>query len=152
MATSFERVTTTPSATAVAALIAVTKEAQRALGSRSEVRIAQFPFKVGRESRSLESMKRRAAELKIQNVPELNDVYLLEPPWSDLLQISREHFLIDKTEDGFVLVDRGSFCGTIVAGTAVGGGRVGGRTPVKSGDQIVVGTPGSDYIFRFETL
>ena len=91
-------------------------------------------------------------ELRLGIAPQLNDVYLLEPPWVDLVQISREHFLIDWVDGEFVLVDRGSVCGTIVGGQQIGGSRQGGRAPLRSGDLIVVGTDASEYVFRFEIL
>lgn len=39
-----------PAPSAVATRVAVTDEAKRALGDRPEVRIVEFPFKVGRET------------------------------------------------------------------------------------------------------
>jgi len=66
------------------------------------------------------------------------------------LQISREHFAIERATGSYFLVDRGSACGTIVAGRHIGGDRAGGRTELRSGDEIVVGTDGSPYVFRFE--
>ena len=131
-------------------LVAVTEEAERALGGQREVRLTHFPFKFGRESRSPESQP-RMTELRLRAAPELNDVYLLEPKWSDLVQISREHFSIESEGERFFVVDRTSACGTIVAGKTLGGNRTGGRTEVRNGDTIVVGAAGSEYVFRFET-
>ena len=48
------------------------------------------------------------------------------------------------------VVDRGSVRGTIVAGRQIGGNRAGGRTELRSGDVIIVGTSTSEYVFRFE--
>ena len=138
------------SSPSVAALVAVTKEAQLALGGQREVRVSQFPFKVGRESRLAPPADPAIIELRRGVAPQLNDLYLLEPPWVDLLQISREHFAIECADDRFFLVDRGSACGTIVAGKQVGGNRTGGRTELRSGDDIIVGTDESPYVFRFE--
>jgi len=56
-----------------------------------------------------------------------NDVYLLEK--SEVMNVSREHFQIDRDAGGFVLVDRGSTCGTIVEGNSVGGDHKGGSAP-----------------------
>ena len=133
---------------AVATLVAVTPEAKSALGGRDQIHIAAFPFKVGRESRR-DPADAAVLELRLGVAPQLNDVYLLEPPWSDIYQISREHFLIDRVGEEFVLVDRDSACGTTVAGKEVGGDRTGGRVELRIGDVIVVGT-GSDYAFRFD--
>lgn len=50
--------------------------------------------------------------------------------------MSREHFMIDHRDAGYVLVDRASTCGTIVEGETVGGERKGG-------------TSRSPYVFKF---
>ena len=130
--------------------MATTDEAVRSLGGTREVPVTEFPFRVGRESRSPDADRKEFTELRLRVAPELNDLYLLEPRWSDILQISREHFALESAGDRFVLVDRKSACGTIVAGTVVGGNRAGGRTELRHGDVITVGTAGSEYIFRFE--
>ncbi|MBI3047735.1 MAG: FHA domain-containing protein [Acidobacteria bacterium] len=138
---------------AIAALVAVTEEARRALSGRHAVDIARCPFLVGRESRSpnLPATPPKV-ELRLGIAPQVNDIYLVEPAWTDLLHISREHFLIDRVGDQFFVVDRGSVCGTIVSGKRIGGGRRGGRTELRHGDVIVVGTSSSDYVFRFEVM
>ena len=130
----------------------VTKEAKRALDNQREVRITQFPFKIGRESRVAPPANPGLVELRLGAAPQLNDLYLLEPPWADLLQISREHFAIEYANDQFFLVDRGSACGTMVAGKQVGGNRTGGRTELRSGDEFVVGPAESPYVFRFDIV
>jgi len=139
------------SSSSVATLVAVTKEAERALGGKSEVRVTQFPFKVGRESR-VSNAPPHVVELRLGVAPQLNDVYLLEPQESDLWHISREHFAIERADGLFFLVDRGSVCGTIVAGRQIGGDRTGGRVELRIGDEIKVGTDGSRYVFRFEIV
>lgn len=139
-----------PSPPPPAKLVAMTDEAMRALGSKRELPVTHFPFKVGRESRSPEGDRNSLTELRLRVAPELNDVYLLEPRWSDRIQISREHFAIEHTDNRFFLVDRKSACGTIVAGKTIGGNRKGGRTELRHGDEIVVGMAGSEYIYRFE--
>lgn len=138
---------------AVARLVAVTDEATRALGDRHEIHIATFPFKVGRESRSPHLAFRPALfERRIGEAPQLNDLYLMESPCTDLFHISSEHFLIDRVGDQFFVVDRGSVCGTIVAGKQIGGSRTGGQTELRHGDVIMVGTSISEYAFRFEVM
>ena len=132
----------------VASLVALTEEARRALGNRSGVPVASLPFRVGRErrtpsARSVPQEERRGA------TPQLNDVYLLDSMRKHLF-VSGAHFAIDREADSFVLMDRGSACGTVVAGTRVGGRRTGGRTELRSGDEIVVGTRTSPYVYRFE--
>ncbi len=136
----------------IAVLVAVSKEAQLALGGQREARVTHFLFKVGRESRVAPPGKPVVIELRLGTAPELNDVYLVEPAWADVLQISREHFAIGYSDNQFFLVDRGSVCGTMVAGKQVGGNRTGGRTELRRGDQIIVGTDASPYVFRFEFM
>ena len=141
-----------PSVATLVTITPVTKEAKLALDNQREVRITQFPFKIGRESRTAPPANPVLVELRLGVAPQLNDLYLLEPPWADLLQISREHFAIEYADDRFFLVDRGSACGTIVAGTRIGGHQKGGRTELRDGDEVIVGTDTSPYAFRFEIV
>jgi hypothetical protein len=134
----------------LAALVAVTLEARHTLGGAREVHLTFFPFRFGRESRSPNPDPDRPAGLRLGLVPSVNDVYLIEPPHSDVPYISREHFAIEYIGDQFLLLDRGSLCGTIVNGKRVGRGGVGGRAELRHGDTIVVGTAESDYRFRFD--
>ena len=127
---------------AIATLEAITPEAERALGGLHERRFSHFPVNVGRERRvpgadhpSPEEDPRRRGV-----APQLNDVYLHELPSSTSLHISGAHFAIERVDGRFFLVDRGSACGTIVAGRRVGGNRTGGRTELRDGDELVVGT------------
>jgi pSer/pThr/pTyr-binding forkhead associated (FHA) protein len=131
-------------ASAVARLIALTDEAVHALGGTREVPISAFPARFGRERRSSEAGVRVAEDLRRDDTPPLNDVYLRELPDSTSFHISGEHFEIEYADGRFFLVDRGSACGTIV-----GGLRVGGRAELRDGDEIVVGTSHSRYIYRF---
>jgi hypothetical protein len=133
-----------------ASLIAVTGEALASLGGRREIRLAAFPFNVGRESR-LRAFEKLKSQLdrRLGGGPEVNDLYLLEPP-APLLHISRAHFLIDYIDDRFVLVDRESACGTIVAGKMIGGGGSSEYADLRDGDTIVVGGDESPYVFEFQ--
>lgn len=132
-------------------LVAVTEEAARALGGARALRVTQFPFKVGRERRSylvddrlpVDVPQRRRGE-----APPVNDAYLLEEA-SGSLHISGAHFAIECIDTRFFLVDRGSSCGTMVAGDLIGGNRKGGRTELRDGDEVIVGNGRSRYIFRF---
>jgi predicted component of type VI protein secretion system len=81
--------------------------------------------------------------------PELNDVYLPEDP-AAALQIAGAHFTIVDVDGEFFLTDRGGSCGTVVAGQRLGGRRKGGRTELRDGDEIIVGTRSSPYVFRFQ--
>ncbi|MCX7591058.1 MAG: FHA domain-containing protein [Kiritimatiellae bacterium] len=135
----------------VAVLRPLTLEAREAI-NRDEVRIRTFPFRVGRESRMglvhgvFQSLERRKL-----TTPPNNDLYVMDR--GKRLQISREHFQIERNTDGsFVLVDRGSACGTIVDDQVVGGDDKGGRCPIRNGSVIVVGTSASPYRFQFLVL
>src|SRR5688572_15536576 len=109
---------------AVATLVAVTKEAERALGGTREVRITHFPFKVGRESRVSQATQDSFVKEQRRGVaPQMNHLYLTELSQSGMLHISRDHFTIERAGDQFFVVDRGSVCGTIVAGQRLGGHR-----------------------------
>jgi hypothetical protein len=131
-------------------LAAVTAEAEYALGGKRDIRLTHFPFKVGRESRV--SQGGFAQEQRLGRAPGVNDVYLKEARSADLIQISRDHFFIERLDDEFFVVDRGSVAGTIVAGRRIGGHRKGGRTRLQSGDEITVGGESSPYVFRFTAL
>lgn len=135
---------------AVAILVAVTPEAERALNGQSELRMTHFPFKVGRESRVSQTAQGMfAREQRLGRAPQVNDVYLKESLSSDLSHVSRDHFAIERIDDRFFVVDRGSVSGTIVAGRRIGGHRRGGRTSLRPGDEIIVGGDESPYVFRF---
>lgn len=132
-----------------ASLVATTEEAVRALGGQPGLRVTSFPFRVGRERRVAASRRPASTDQRLGAVPQLNDVYLLDSVRKQLF-ISGEHFVIEREAGTFALLDRGSACGMVVAGTRVGGDRAGGRTTLRSGDEIVVGHRRSPYVFRFE--
>lgn len=131
-------------------LRAETDAARFALGERDLIRITRFPFNVGRESRStgLEKLKREI-ERRRGRAPHVNDLYLVDRSEGGR-NISRDHFRIDRVDDRFVVVDRGSMCGTIVAARAIGKDSPTNETEVHDGDINVVGGPGSPYTFRFQ--
>jgi len=134
----------------VDSLVATTEEATRALGGRSEVRVTTFPFRVGRDRRVGAFAHPTSRDLRLGVESQSNDVYLPDP-LKKHLHISGEHFAVEYATDKSFLRDRGSACGTIVAGRQIGGVRKEGRTELRSGDEIVVGTDRSPYVFRFET-
>ena len=134
-----------------ATLLALTKEAQRALGGAREVRVTQGSLFVGRERRSpldAAAVPAEAREQRHGEEPQLNDVYLVDD-LSGSLHVSGAHFAIERSDGKFFLTDRGSAGGTIVAGARIGGRRQGGRTELRDGDEVIVGTNKSPYIFRF---
>ena len=128
----------------IAYLKALTPEARAALEGEC-LKLDSFPFRVGRESR-LELFGGALNRRRPDSLPN-NDLYLVEN--GTMLNVSREHFLIDRNGAGHVLVDRGSACGTIVEGQLVGGEKRGGVRPLRDQDVIVVGTSDSKYIFKF---
>jgi pSer/pThr/pTyr-binding forkhead associated (FHA) protein len=127
-------------------LIALTPEAQGALRGEQRV-LDHLPFKVGRESRSASRRAGPAVDRRSGQVAQLNDLYIVED--GEVVNVSREHFLIERAGDGCVLIDRGSAGGTLVEGRRVGGDRAGGRAELHDHDVIIVGTSHSPFIFKF---
>lgn len=127
-------------------LKALTPEARSALGG-STLRIAHFPFRVGRESRLGERVVAFPGSRRRPDSEPNNDLYLIDP--GTILNVSREHFLIDANERGYFLVDRGSACGTLVEGELVGEQKKGGTRQLQNQDVIIVGTSESRYAFKF---
>jgi pSer/pThr/pTyr-binding forkhead associated (FHA) protein len=110
--------------------------------------MTKFPYRVGRESRGTERTPHGVvSERRNPGSRPSNDLYLVEP--DEPLNVSREHFEIDRDDAGYVLVDRASTCGTIVEGQGVGGDTRGGTLPLHDGDVIIVGTSRSPYAFKF---
>jgi pSer/pThr/pTyr-binding forkhead associated (FHA) protein len=132
-----------------ARLIALTDDTRRAIGAEF-LTLSTFPFRIGRESRTALARMAFSLERRLGSSPQLNDVYLQENPLGQFFHISREHFMIDRDEEGaYFLTDRGSVCGTTINGETIGGDRRGGRVALHDHDVIVVGTPASPYSFRF---
>jgi pSer/pThr/pTyr-binding forkhead associated (FHA) protein len=140
----------TPTTGPVAILRAETDSARTALGERDLVRMTRFPFNVGRESREsgLGKLKQELDRRRGQTAA-LNDLYLVDRSEQGR-NVSREHFRIDWIDGRFILVDRGSTCGTIVATRKVGRDCPTTQTDLQDGDVIVVGSSSSPYAFRFQ--
>ena len=137
-----------PSSGVRAFLVALTPEGREAF-QRGEMEITVSPFRVGRESRTHDSAEKKAFfadKRKPTNRPN-NDLYLIEE--TDQINVSREHFQIERDGAGFALEDRGSTVGTIVEGGKVGGDNKGGRVALRDGDVIIVGGSVSPYVFKF---
>ncbi|HTR01091.1 MAG TPA: FHA domain-containing protein [Candidatus Acidoferrum sp.] len=138
-----------------AVLKALTAEARSAVPNGVQVNglvvIHEFPFRIGRESRTtvvndrLHRLERPVAPGTKLN----NDLYLLDT--GDLLQISREHFLIEKTDKGYLVADRGSKCGIAVNGKRIGANAGIMTAPLQDGDVIAIGTSQSHYLYTFIT-
>ena len=130
-----------------AMLVALTPEAAAALGAHKRT-ITRFPYRVGRESRDAERTPQGfVTERRDPRSRPANDLYLRDR--EEPLNVSREHFTIDRDDTGYILVDQGSTCGTIVEGQNVGGHASGGRMPLHDGDVIIVGSSLSPYVFKF---
>jgi pSer/pThr/pTyr-binding forkhead associated (FHA) protein len=125
-------------------LKALTPEARASLGV-PRLKISKYPFRVGRESRVRHvptSIERRRQGSFLNN-----DLYLQES--GEILNVSREHFQIERRGSAYYLVDRGSACGTLLEGIVVGGDRAGGEQRLSNGDVIIVGTSESRHVFKF---
>ena len=130
-----------------ALLVALTPESRIALGA-PEREITRFPYRVGRESRGVQRTPHGVIrERRNPGAQPSNDLYLADN--AEPLNVSREHFEIDRDDAGYILVDRASTCGTIVEGQAVGGETRGGTLSLHDGDVIIVGTSRSPYAFKF---
>jgi len=145
----------------LAVLRAETREAALAVSTQQLVddmiAIRTFPFRIGRESRVMNSdgkwiRKERPRVLSGLAHSTSNDLYLVDP--GEPLQISREHLQIETAGAGrFLVVDRGSARGTVVAGRTIGGRDQGGFAPLADGDVIELGAEWpSPYRYRFITL
>jgi pSer/pThr/pTyr-binding forkhead associated (FHA) protein len=130
-----------------ALIVALTPESRDALGA-PERELTKFPYRVGRESRGIQRTSQGVvSERRDPGSRPSNDLYLLEH--DEPLNVSRQHFEIDRSDTGYVLVDRASTCGTIVEGQIVGGATRGGTLSLHDGDVIIVGTSRSPYVFKF---
>jgi len=128
-------------------LVALTTEAYAALGAH-EREITRFPYRVGREARETQRTAYGfATERRDPGSRPINDLFLRDR--GEPLNVSREHFAIDRGDTEYILVDRASTCGTIVEGQSVGGHARGGSISLHDGDVIIVGTSLSPYVFKF---
>jgi hypothetical protein len=139
-----------------AVLKALTSKAKHAILKKTAneelIPIFEFPFKMGRETR----VSYIDGEIIIQERHKLsgnepsNDVYLFDN--GQFLQISREHCSIAKRTDGYILQDRGSACGSMVNETKIGGDDNSAEFVLHDGDIITLGSPESEYKFKFILL
>jgi pSer/pThr/pTyr-binding forkhead associated (FHA) protein len=139
-----------------AALKAITPEAEAAVPQGMSVQgmvgIHRYPFRVGRESRGkiVDGVFHRVERPRRGSAVPTNDLYLVDA--GEKLQISREHFRIERTAAGYQLVDRGSVCGISVGGVGIGGNEAGGSAPLRDGDEIRIGAEVTPYRYTFVVL
>ena len=130
-----------------AMLVALTPEAYASLGAR-EREMTRFPYRVGRESRGTQrTAEGFVTERRDPGSRPTNDLYLRDR--EEPLNVSREHFAIERGDTEYILVDQASTCGTLVEGQSVGGQTHGGSIPLHDGDVIIVGTSLSPFVFKF---
>jgi HAD superfamily hydrolase (TIGR01509 family) len=129
-------------------LIPLTDQARSSIQG-DKIELTVFPFRVGRESRSSsDHVPQSILERRLGKVPPNNDFYLIDG--GRLLNISREHFLIERTENGsFVLRDRMRACGTTVRGEKGERHCRATHCDLFDGDTITIGAHSSPYVFRF---
>ena len=139
-----------------AVLKAITQEAIDAIPEALQVQefviIRKYPFKVGRESRMkmVNGRLERIERVRNNDHEPSNNFYITD--CGRPLNVSREHFQINKVDAGYELVDRGSACGTKVNTVNVGGKDAGGSITLKDGDTIAVGTRETPFVYKFITL
>jgi hypothetical protein len=136
-----------------AVLKAMTPEAEHAVPESwiesGFVGIRDFPFRVGRESRGVmvDGKFHRLERPRAGRQEPNNDLYLVDA--GPELEVSREHFQIERTGEGYRLVDRGSTCGTFVGTLRLGGDEARMSAPLNDGDIIGIGTESTPYRYRF---
>ncbi|MGA1372782.1 MAG: FHA domain-containing protein [Pseudomonadales bacterium] len=144
-----------------AVLLALSSEAGAAVPAAelvdNMVAIRRLPFRVGRESRVMQSEGQwiRRERIALPHSPRQepnNDLYLFDA--CAPLQISRAHLTIDLIAPRqWRVIDRGSAHGTLIGDRFIGGREGGGEAPLADGDLIVLGDPArSPYRFRFIDL
>ena len=139
-----------------AVLIPLTPEAEKSILDTKNVNklipMFEFPFKVGRESRMAENERGLFVKLRIlSNVSKANnDVYLINN--ADSLEISKEHFQIEKRDDKYFIKDRHSTLGTKHNNEEVGKDKANNSYALEDKDIIKIGSSASKYEFQFLIL
>lgn len=141
----------------LAVLEALTPEAIEAvpdvyLLGENMVAIYRFPFRIGRESRlqRLDGELHRIVRPKPNSVVPNNDLYLIDPYLK--INIGREHLQIEKHENVYMAVDRGSGAGTQLIRDESGVAETGNSFILKDGDIICLGEDGSPFVYKFHTF
>jgi len=117
-------------------LCALRKELRVQLGEEG-LTVKSFPFRIGRESEGKDGFFSGFSK---------ND---LEFSDSQPYNLSRKHCVIDKTGEGFVLIDRYSHFGTIVDGENIGGESARKEMRLGAGKhRIQLGESSSHFVFE----
>lgn len=137
-----------------AILLPLTKEATNSVAQcqKGIIQITQFPFKIGRELRVGENERGFFIKLRFKKseVNANNDIYLIDNNRNT--QIAKEHFQIEKTNNFFLLKDRGSKTGTTINDITYGGSEKDIEQVLNDGDIIKVGSSDSEFKFQFVVL
>ena len=136
-----------------AVLIPLTNDAKNSIidlkNFNKVISMFHFPFRVGRESRTSENERGLFVKLRIfknDSTPN-NDIYLVN--CSQSLEISKEHFQIEKKDKDYFIKDRNSTLGTKLNNTDIGKNE---SHPLKDEDIIKIGSSNSKYEFQFLIL
>ena len=107
---------------------------------------------MGRESRiGVVAGSARLLERRKPNHAPIDDLFLFDE--GNPLNISREHFQIEKlADDRYQLVNRSSACGTIVGNKVIGGMDEGGHLELQDDNVTIVGTSSSPFVFKFQLV
>lgn len=138
-----------------AVLLPLTQEASSTLIQEHEknvIPIMKFPFRVGRESRVGENERGLFLKLRLKKTESRpnNDLYLIDN--GSTLQVSKEHFEIVKTNNFYLLKDRGSTLGTTINDITYGGENEEIEQVLNDGDIVKIGSKNSLYKFQFIIL
>ena len=99
------------------------------------IRIASFPFHIGRRPAGREPAPATTVMLQVADVR----------PY----RLSRLHFSVVRNGEGFAVSDLASTLGTVVNGEPVGEMFASTQAPLREGDnEVVAGGDGSPYVFR----
>lgn len=139
-----------------AVLIPITTEAEKSILNTQIINklipMFEFPFKIGRESRMSENDRGLFVKLRILNniSKPNNDIYLVNN--TESLEISKEHFSIEKKDDSYFIIDRKSTLGTKLNNNEIGKDKANKPYTIKDKDIIKIGSSDSKYEFQFLIL
>jgi hypothetical protein len=139
-----------------AVLIPITPEGEKSILNTQIINklipMFEFPFKIGRESRMAKNERGLFVKLRIFNdiSKPNNDIYLVNN--TERLEISKEHFLIERKDDSYFIKDRKSTLGTKLNNQEIGKDNANKSYLIKDKDIIKIGSNDSKYEFQFLIL